>query len=727
MILLNTFGRTFNFISLFAMILSIGLLVDNAIILTEGISEEIRKGQKNIQSAVIKAILKFKLPVITGTMTTIFAFFPMLVFITGANGDFISHLPFTVIVVLIASLIISLLLLPVVAVQLFTFFPLVPTSDKNSNNKDKNHRKSPSFPSLIKEKAKSYLRFICGEEDGFFKKKIIQVGKIYNIKMLSILRKKRNSWLILIFMTAAMIGSFFLPVGVEIFSSSEEDYFSIKIELPEGTALEETKKLIKPINDQLAILFLQQENRQKILANANAEIKEISNNFPGKMIDNIVFYAGKESSANNGRRSFKTKSSQENILGMTIFLVKEEDRTASFSEFVNISEKLITKVLPKNSILETLQTKKGPPSSSPIIIEIPLKKSDDLFSPDLNEVIDFTKEKLRSMTGVKDVTDSRLEYNLEYTYKLNPELLAWFGLTNQEIERTLRSSVYGTTLFQIFEEDEEIDVDLRVDFGGEQKWEEIKSLNLLDEISVKNRKGSSIKLSQLGDPTIIPKVSEIKHKDGEVIVTIYAEIEDGIVLSKISQEIEEFIPEINNTFPDFKIQSKGGNNDVNKLVSEMIKSMLIALILILIILILQFNSFRKSLIILSLIPYSLTAVFTGFFLINTPFGFPTMIGIVALAGIIVNDAIILVDHINYKLKESHKDNISSMIKACSERFQPIFLTSLTTIIGLIPLVFQDETWSGLGLAIIFGMTISTILTLILVPALLIVTKSVEIK
>ena len=104
-----------------------------------------------------------------------------------------------------------------------------------------------------------------------------------------------------------------------------------------------------------------------------------------------------------------------------------------------------------------------------------------------------------------------------------------------------------------------------------------------------------------------------------------------------------------------------------------------------------------------------------------------MIGIVALAGIIVNDAIILVDHINYKLKESHKDNISLMIKACSERFQPICLTSLTTIIGLIPLVFQDETWSGLGLAIIFGMTISTILTLILVPALLIVTKSVEIK
>ncbi len=146
--------------------------------------------------------------------------------------------------------------------------------------------------------------------------------------------------------------------------------------------------------------------------------------------------------------------------------------------------------------------------------------------------------------------------------------------------------------------------------------------------------------------------------------------------------------------------------------------MLLAVFLILMILVLQFDSFLQAGVIVTLLPLSLTGVFVGFWLTGVPLSFPSMIGIVALAGIIVNDAIVLIDRINHHNKEFN-NRFEAFIAAGRSRMQPIMLTSITTIFGLLPLALSDPIWEGLGFAIIYGMTLATILTVVLVPCLII--------
>jgi len=154
---------------------------------------------------------------------------------------------------------------------------------------------------------------------------------------------------------------------------------------------------------------------------------------------------------------------------------------------------------------------------------------------------------------------------------------------------------------------------------------------------------------------------------------------------------------------------------------ESATAMAFSLILILVVLVAQYNSFYQALVTLILIPLSLTGVFIGFWFTGFPISFPTMIGIVALAGIIVNDAIVLIDHINMHAKES-KSWIKAYIEAGKKRLQPIFLTSITTVVGMLPLSLSDEIWGGLGFAIVYGMVLSTVLTLLLIPCFLGVVK-----
>jgi HAE1 family hydrophobic/amphiphilic exporter-1 len=198
-------------------------------------------------------------------------------------------------------------------------------------------------------------------------------------------------------------------------------------------------------------------------------------------------------------------------------------------------------------------------------------------------------------------------------------------------------------------------------------------------------------------------------------------------------EINSILQEIE-TLPGETLTLGGEAEEGNRLIKEMSMAMGFAVLLILLVLVLQFNSFHQSIMVLVLIPLSLTGVFIGFWVTGRTITFPTMIGIVSLAGIIVNDAIVLVDQLNQKRKnkEAEKqkeinatgeyDEFSAynnaLIHAGASRFQPIFLTSITTVFGMLPLSLSDEVWGGLGFAIIYGMLISTILCLLLLPAFL---------
>ncbi len=520
--------------------------------------------------------------------------------------------------------------------------------------------------------------------------------------MTFILDKTWRSFAIMGLAVLALGSSFFLVltslVGFEIFPSADQNFFTVKVKLPVGTKLAETEKHVKPIAEKLETYFKEDNETGEVI------------------LKNLVFSVGKESSAMTSR-SGGGNFSKENILGITVNLIDKNDRETESLELVKKIKKDIESVLPTFSEVDIAEIQEGPPSGAAIDIQI---TGEDFVI--MERTANSLKLELAKLDGLKNVTDNIPEKTTQFSWAFDADMLAKFGLTTSSVSETLRAALHGVTVFQIFEGDETIDIDLRLDFAGESEWEDLENLEIISQIPIKTPSGEFIRLEQVAKGTLGAQVSQITHLDTKRIIFVKSDLADKTPVSQVTPDIEKIIEKVKtdlNLRDTVNIKLGGDDEDSMRLVIEMIQSMVFALFLILIALILQFDSFSRAISILMLVPFSLTGVFWGFFLIGQSISFPTMIGIVALAGIIVNDAIVLIDRINQnhlKFNDKHK----GIVTAGVERLQPILLTSLTTVFGLLPMVWTDPTWGALGLAIVFGMIFSTVLTLILVPCMLVV-------
>ena len=655
-IVLESLGRTFNGVSLFALVLAVGLLVDNAIVIVEGMSEGINDHRLSPRDAALRTIETFRWPLITGTMTTVFAFFPLLIFITGISGQYVSVIPITVTTVLLGALFVSLWLLPTYSAKFFAAIP----------------------PAKHKEG-----------------KTLKQVKAWYEDTMYFILKSKPRVHLTLLITAVVFIFSLSLifrgKIPVEVFPSGDQTYFTADFELPEGTNLEKTRTLIPLITDSLKPFFV--DKNQTIQTNKEA------------WIESLVFTAG--SSQNRQGR----KQDKESLLGLTVNLVEEEDRDQKSYDIIEVLRQAVESVLPAYVESEFNEVRGGPPSGAPIEVRF---IGEDLAR--LEKSANFFKTELAKLDGVVDVKDSRKDRVKQVTWRFDRDLLAVFGLTPNQVMETLRTAVNGVTVVRLTEGDEEIDTEMRLDWRGDKSWKDPESLDILARIPIKTPTGNFINLEQVAEPELSSELAQIDHRDGKRIITVSASLNRGATASQLVPAMQTIIAGME-VIPGEIIEIGGDSEEGNRLISQSVTAMLFALILIFIVLVAQFDSFFQPLVILSLIPLSLTGVFIGFWLTNMNITFPTMIGIVSLAGIIVNDAIVLIDQINRNLGKG-MEYLNACVKAGQDRFQPIFLTSITTVVGMLPLALSDEFWGGLGFAIIFGMALSTILCLLLTPCFL---------
>lgn len=652
--LLDSMGLTFNFISLFAMVLALGLLVDNAIIIVEGLSASIYEKKMSPDKAARESIGTYRWPVIAGTMTTVFAFLPMLLFITGINGEYISVLPITVIIMLVASLIVSLFLLPPLGAKFFQAFP------------PKAHHEGRGIRWL----KQAYTAFID-----------------------PILSSGWKAYLVTIFSVLVMIGSFNLPTKTEIFPADDQTFFAAKFEFPTGTKLEETRKLVPDIEGVLNPFFAPRGDEGEI------------------WLENYVITVGKESDA-IADAGGSANQPEEHVLGLTVNLTPKEDRETASFEIVPLIREQIEQSMPAHVEVTFSEVQSGPPGGSPIEIRL---AGDDFER--LEEISTGIKEQLETMKGLQNVRDSAADRVPELRWSFDRDKLSKFGLTPASVANDLRTSVFGITVLQLTEGDEEVDVDIRIDWAGNKQWENPTSLEALSRIPVRTSSGDFIYLSQIASGEMTSQLSSISHRDGQRVIFVRADLAPGAVLSTFTSKLEEIVANLD-LLPGESASLGGENEDANRMVMEMGISMAFALLLILCVLVMQFNSFHQAFVILAIIPFSLTAVWIGFWLSDTPLSFPTMIGIVSLAGIIVNDAIVLISRINEN-QQGGMDRVEAFVDAGASRLQPILLTSLTTVFGLMPLALSDPTWGSLGFAVIYGMAFSTVLTLVLGPCLLI--------
>ncbi len=719
-IIMNAVGISLNFLSVFSLILALGLLVDDAIVVVSATKQYLRTGKFTPEEAVLLVLKDFKIVLLTTTLTTIWAFLPLLM-ATGIIGEFIKSIPITVSVTFITSFIIALIINhPLAAVlerfrfsrkffsSLLLILLIIALSSWFLID---NFVVSLSIFSIIvlsslflirwyfkggKKILKENSRLIILEryDDNLIRQRLknkaecsrntwwqclnsglISLDKVlptYEKYLRKIIASKKSRFITLFITFILFISALSLPVlgfiENEFFPDSDFDIIYINVETSAGLRLEESSQIVSQVEDRLL-------------------------NYPEiKSFSTLVGSAGSF--------SFGAESTSAHLSSITINLVDKKDREIASYNLADIIRQDLSDIKIADIRVEPLRG--GPPVSSPFEARI---SGDDLLL--LEEISNDMANILAEIDGTVDIAVSLKESPAEYTFVLNSDRVELYNLNPFTVAQTLRLAVSGIELTTILQDGEERVVIARINS------DKIPNLDSIQNLSIINNRGERVFLKDVASIELKPSVETITRIDQTRTVTLTANVASGVNPVVVVREFQEKIKDYD--FPNNYSLSFGGEDEQN---TESVRSILIAMILagILIIstLVIQFNSFKQAIIVLITIPLALIGVFFGIAIVGVNLSFPGLIGILALFGIVVKNAIILIDKINLNIKNDIEFK-ESIVDAGKSRLEAIIITSLCTILGILPITISDELWRALGSAVIFGLMLSSFLTLFVVP------------
>lgn len=646
-IVLGQLAYTINFLTLFSLILSLGILVDGAIVVTEGMHGYLARG-KSPKDSAIATIREFQTPLIAGTLTTIFVFLPMML-TSGIIGKFIKSIPVTVSIVLVSSIIVALGVITTLGSRF-----LHTESAVNNNNKKK----------------KGVGKIIAG------------AYILYSRMLGNFLANTKKRSLLFLSITILFLLSMSLPIlgilPVNMFSPTDVDTFSIDIEKPIGTTLADTDKFAKKI--------------EKVL------IKD-------KRIESFTTKVGSASSA--GRTSIANNNI--NLGSFTVNL--SSDRKKTSMQIIDEYENKFKSI--SGGIIKISQQSSGPEQGAPVNIKI---HGDDLDK--LESFANKIKELLKEIPGTRNVEISAKEGSGDFILTIDRAKSKFYGVSTAEIASLLRNAITGNTATVLKDDSEDIDVVVKYDMDpSSDGFSRLNAIDLdsITSLTVSTNKGK-IPLTSFLSTDIGLSRPVINHEDGDRFVEISSFVQNGYHAQQIVSAFQE--KEKSLQLPvDYTLSYGGETESINKSFTDMFKAMFLGIFMIAGLLVWQFRSYRQPLFVLSSIPLSLIGVFPGLVLVGQSISFPSFIGIVALAGIVVNNSIILIDRINENRISSRMSIDEAIAEAASSRLQPILLTTITTVLGILPLALTNPSWGPLGYSIVFGLIFSTVLTLFMVPLL----------
>ncbi len=636
------FGYTLNFLTLFSLILVLGILVDAAIVVTEGFSRELQASNSPTESAYA-TLAEFQAPLTTGTLTTVFVFAPMLL-AGGIIGQFIATIPVTVSSVLLCALFVALALLTALGARFFR----------------RQGRRGAS------QRIRSWIDRVYGWYSDFLQRT---------------LQKTRRRTQIFVVMTVLFVAAVALPflglLQTTLFPPGDMPMITVNLEMPEGTPLAKTNEAIADVSEQL-----REDSR----------------------IQSLLISAGRSASIG----SVTAGAGSPNVAGIVATLADEREETST--EIVaDLSRSLQAT---STADLTVSQPQSGPGTGQPIQVNI---SGDDLT--DLETVAEQVSNQLQTIEGAHNIESELTAGSSEFTVTVDRGAAARAGLTPDTIATALRARVSGLTATNIQTGDQDFDVQLQYadsqyasGFGTAAPTE----VATLQGTTIQTPQGAT-PLENLVDFNLSQSLPAITHTGGDREFTVSADTTGDTpavtVISNLQQQLDTL------DLPEGVTVSFGGETqDVQESFTDLFLAMIIGVLLIFALLVYQFKSFKQPLYMLATIPLALIGVFFGLTLMGEPLSFPAFVGVVALAGIVVNNAIILIDRIN-KNRQTGADVDTAVYEGARSRLQPILLTTITTISSMIPLLFADPTWAPLAYAIIYGLLFSTVLTLVVVPLL----------
>ncbi len=639
-------GNSFNVVSLFALILAIGILIDAGIVIVEAIHTRTRLYHDK-KRAAMESLHEYAWPLIGGTMTTVAVFFPLF-FISGIVGEFIASIPFTIIFVLFASIFVALGLVPTLANML-----------------------EGEHESAIAKKQDEYA----------------EVARQWYAKHLrAFLHKRRLQNWFMASMVAGLILAVMLPVfgimKVSFFPGENGDIVFVDIEKTSGTTL----------------------NATDLTARAAEELL-----YGDPNIESLVTTVGSQSSFSD--TTGMGPQSDARFANITVNLVEERDMSSA--EVVTaIKEKMATI---RSAEIRVGELSGGPPVGAAVLIKYLGKDQETL-----NSVIAEARAVLEQTEGATTVDSSNKFDGTQYELSIDRGKLAALGLSPAAVAATLRTAVSGATATKLTggDKDVEIVVSLNLNPNATDPHDANNTtIDSLRQIPLVTPNGASVLLGSVISEGVTQANAAIAHENRQRVMTLSSAVEAGYTPAEVLAAFHEKFP--TEDLPAGITESIGGENEeTNKSFAEMGLALVAGLALMFVILVLAFDSFRFTFFLLSIVPLSLIGVFFGLTITLQPLSFPSMMGLIALAGVIINHAIILMDAIIKRLADGHGKTFADIVTdAATTRLRPIVLTTLTTVIGMVPLTFASALFGPLALAILFGLSFAMILTLVLVPVL----------
>lgn len=641
-------GGTINIISLSALSITIGMVVDDAIVVLENITSHIERGSRPLQAAIY-GTEEVSLSVIASTLTIVAVFLPMTM-IGGFAGIMFSQLGWMVSIIIMLSLIISLTLTPMMSAKM-----MKSNKERNVNSFDRLYNRT--ILPLLNKLDSAY-------------------GRLLN----RITRNRKTTMGVMITIFIAGVLFVALTIKTEFMPQADNDSISMTVELPTGTRMELAREVGHNIVSQIEEKF--------------PEVKIIS--FSVGQADEDNAFASMQDNASH-LMSFNVRLTEAKNRTKTVFEVADEIR----EDLDSMPELNRYKVTPGGGM--------GMGMMGGNTLEVEIYGYDLDVTDRLAEEI---KAELENIKGLRDINIGRKDYRIEYQIDFDREKLSLNGLNVATAASYVRNRINGLVMTKFREEGEEYDIRVRYDERYRQSIEDIEN------ILIYNPMGVGVRVRDVAKVVESSSLPQIDRKNRQRIVKVEGTIYKR-ALSDVVKDVDEVIASFESVF-GANIVIGGSLEDQQEAFADLGLLLVIVSILVYIVLASQFESLTYPFIIILTVPFAFIGSLLLLSITGEALGIMGLVGLIMLVGMVVKNGIVLIDYINLN-RERGMSIVTAVVHGGRSRLRPVLMTTLTTILGMIPLAVGtgqgSEMWQALGISIIGGMTFSTIITLVLVPVL----------
>lgn len=745
-VLLGAFGTTMNLVVLFALILALGMLVDNAIVVIENIHRLFYEEGLTALEAAKKGVGQIAIPIISSTATTLAAFLPLL-FWDDLMGEFMAYIPLTLIIVLGSSLFVALVINPVLAARFM--------SKEKSGHDNSKLLKICLYITII-----SFVSFIFGNifygslflcivfftflntyilsplSIRFQTKSLVKLEHKYAQVLRWALSENKPQWLLAgtIILLISSFGLFtWKAPDIEFFPVNEPKYINVFIETPLGSDVLLTDSIAQQVESEIIEILVPYHNAvSSVMTNVGA-----ATNDPNEVAN------GSAITPNKARITINFKEFQYRQGIKTSQIMREFSNHLKNTPGVNIS-------VDKN--------RDGPPVGKAINIEIAGKEFEELIriANEMKNTIET--ENIAGIEGLKINLESNKP---ELLLDINRDQARRLGISTLQVSNSIRTALFGKEISKFKNGEDEYPIMLRLDDDYRYNVSALMNQRVTFR-SPSNGQIKQVPISSVAEYSYSDTYGAVNRKDMKRQITLYSNVMEGYNENLINNKLKDLL-EGKSLPPGYLVKFTGKQQEQQQSEDFLFKALLIAIALITLILVSQFNSVIKPLIIIMTVLFSTIGVFSGLALFDMDFVIIMCgIGIVSLAGIVVNNAIVLIDYIDLVKSRIRKEmnlsgeaildlktDIACIQEGGQKRLKPVLLTAITTILGLLPLAtgfninfytlltefnpkifFGGDNalfWGPMAWTVIFGLSFATFLTLIIVPVMYLLADKITIR